>query len=98
MAARIHPAKGKKGDKRWTSAIALAVMREAQDGNEKYLARIAQKLVGLAMKGDLAAMKEIGDRLDGKPPQTIAGDSDKPHELVIRVIDPTRGITLENDE
>jgi len=43
-------------------------------------------------------MKEIGDRLDGKPPQTIAGDSDKPHELVIRVIDPTRGITLENDE
>ena len=51
---------------------------------------IAAKCVAMALDGDLAAMKEIGNRLDGKPVATVVGDSDKPHELVIRVVDPTK--------
>ena len=58
--------------------------------NVKKLRLLARKLVDRALEGDVTAMKKIGDRLDGRPSQTIAGDSDKPHEVVIRVIDPTK--------
>ena len=32
---------------------------------------IAEKLVELAMEGDMAAIKEFGDRVDGKAPLAI---------------------------
>lgn len=40
------------------------------------------------MKGDLEALKEIGNRLDGKPAQSIAfEDQDgKPSALVVRFV------------
>jgi len=69
----------------------IALKREAEKGTRtKKLQRIAGKLVDLAIDGNMAAIKEIGDRVDGKPTQAIGGDGDKPHELVIRVIDPTK--------
>ena len=39
-------------------------------------------------EGDLAAMKEINDRLDGRPAQsvTLAGDSENPLSMVIAEI------------
>jgi len=36
------------------------------------------------MAGDMAAIKEIGDRLDGKPARAVIGDSDQPIELTMR--------------
>jgi hypothetical protein len=39
--------------------------------NPLALRRIAGKLVERAQEGDLAAIKEIADRLDGKPAQVI---------------------------
>ena len=69
----------------------IALKREAEKGTRtKKLQRIADKLVDLAVEGNITAIKEIADRVEGRPTQTIAGDSDKPHELVIRVIDPTK--------
>ena len=35
------------------------------------LRRIAAKLIGRAAEGDLAAIREIADRLDGRPAQVI---------------------------
>ena len=35
------------------------------------LAKIAQKCVEAAMEGDMSAIKEIGDRIDGKAPQSL---------------------------
>lgn len=70
------PAKpGPKSDKFWSEAIRMAVMREDEiDGKKvKRLRIVADKIVELAMTGDIAAMKEIGDRLDGKPAQAHTG-------------------------
>lgn len=42
------------------------------------LERIVSALVARACEGDLAAIKEIADRLDGKPSQAITGSDDAP--------------------
>ncbi len=72
MATRKSPAGGPKGDKLWRDAIMVAVKRQATDGKKtKKLAMLADKLVTKALDGDITAMKEIGDRLDGKPAQAV---------------------------
>lgn len=65
---------GRPKDKPWRQALMLALKDE--DGAK--LRRIAEKVVGLAEDGDLAAVKEIADRLDGKAAQTtvIQGDDE----------------------
>jgi hypothetical protein len=62
--------KGK--DKPWTEALRLAVFEEGPNGVRKIRA-IAQKCAEAAMAGDMQAIREIGDRLDGKPLQSIEG-------------------------
>lgn len=51
----------------WRDAIrrALAKHKDALDA-------CANQLVAAAMSGDLQALKELGDRLDGKPAQSMA--------------------------
>lgn len=48
--------------------------------------RIAEKLMTMAEEGDIQAMKEIGDRLDGKPSQAIDVGSDPERPLVTKVV------------
>ena len=50
------------------------------------LLHVCLKLVDKAVAGDNYAIKEIGDRLDGKPAQAITGPSGEPITLVERVI------------
>lgn len=69
------------GEKPWRDAIRRAVNRRVQgDGDPKALDKLAEQLVALGMSGDVPAIKEIGDRLDGKPRQesdvTIHDDRD----------------------
>lgn len=45
---------------------ALAERDDGPDGAHTRLDRVAQTLVGLAVDGNMAAIKEISDRLDGK--------------------------------
>jgi hypothetical protein len=66
--------------KLWEESIRRAVL--ADDG--KRLRSIAEKLLDLAAEGDIAAMKEIGDRLDGKAVQGVAGLDGGPVEMVFR--------------
>jgi hypothetical protein len=56
---------GRPNDKPWREAIQMAL----KDKDPKRLRKIADSLIDLAESGDLQAMKEIGDRLDGKPAQ-----------------------------
>ncbi len=70
MAAPINP-KGSKSDKQWRNAIQLAVHRLATDGKTKHLDLLAMRLVKAGAEGDVSALREIGDRLDGKPAQAI---------------------------
>ena len=89
MAASKRPSPGSKSDKLWRDALMLAVNGKDDKGKRK-LRALAEKTLELALDGDMAAIKEIGDRLDGKPAQAIVGDPDKP--IVQRVesviIDP----------
>ena len=41
------------------------------------LPAVVDQLISKAIEGDMQAIKEIGDRLDGKPAQAIIGDSEE---------------------
>jgi len=79
MAARLDRKSPFKADKFWREAIQLAVHGKDATGKRK-LRAIAEKLVLLALDGDLGAIKEIGDRLDGKAAQPISGGPELSHE------------------
>ena len=70
MAARINPSKGGKPDKLIRDALMIALNREhiGDDGKKiRKIQAIAAKLVESAIDGNIAAAKEIGDRVDGRP-------------------------------
>lgn len=70
MAGNPNPT-GRKADKVVRDAL-LAALR--QDPNK--LKKAAEKAWDKAIEGDLAAFKEIADRLDGKAVQAIVGDNE----------------------
>jgi hypothetical protein len=75
--------KGK--DKIWSEAIRRAVLRTTADKKTRRLDALADKLVSAGIDGDIPAIKEIGDRLEGKPTQMVAGDPDgSPLTVVLR--------------
>lgn len=87
MAARNNPGGGKGQDKQWSDAIRVAAFEKQKGKNGQQKLRLAaQKLVDLAVEGDMAALKEMGDRLDGKPTQTHEGTPEHPIEHVHRII------------
>ena len=56
----------------WTDALRKAVLRLAEDGSKrKKLDVIAAGVVNAAVAGDMAAVTEIANRLDGKPIQPV---------------------------
>ena len=64
----------------WAEALNRALL--AEDG--KALRALADKIVEKALEGDVPALREIGDRLDGKPAQQVqlSGDADAPLKIV----------------
>jgi hypothetical protein len=68
---------GPKSDKEWRDAVRMAVHElRLADGDDKVkktraLRLLARRLVSRGLEGDVAALKEIGDRLDGKPAQAV---------------------------
>lgn len=60
----------KKG-KDWTQAIRKALAHYSGEGATKGMEMLASELVTAASKGDAWALKEIGDRIEGKPGQSI---------------------------
>lgn len=78
MAAPKNPL-GAKSDKIWREAVMRAVKRESEGkGSPHQLEKLADMLVATGLTGDVSALKEIGDRLDGKPVQMLASDPDNP--------------------
>lgn len=68
-----HPTGGKP-DKLIRDALMVALNREARDAEgrpTRKLALIAEKLVEKAISGDVPAIKEIADRVDGRPAQAL---------------------------
>lgn len=77
-----------KQNRLWAETIRRAVLQS--DGAR--LRRIAETLLDKAAEGDISAIKEMGDRLDGKAAQalTLAGGDGGPVEFSVverRVVD-----------
>lgn len=73
--------------KQWASAIQRALEKRGVSRVEA-LDALAEKLLLKAEEGDMGALKELGDRLDGKPAQsvTLGGDADAPIEMNVRTV------------
>ena len=56
---------------RWRRAIANALDQRSKRDQVVALELLAEKLIDMALAGDLGAIKEIGNRLDGMPPQSV---------------------------
>lgn len=58
--------------KRWQMAIERAIAKRSSRKEElDALDDLAEKLLDLCAQGDLSALKELGDRLDGKSSQSL---------------------------
>jgi hypothetical protein len=71
-----------KTNRLWAETIRRAVVQD----DAQRLRQIAEALLIKASEGDMAAIKELGDRLDGKALQEnkLSGDSDQP--LTIKIV------------
>lgn len=73
-------------EKTFANMLRVALKAAHAEGGDK-LRIIADQLVEKAMGGDLQAVKEIADRLDGKPSQQVEliGDPDSPITTITRI-------------
>jgi len=74
-------AQGGRKEKPWRDALMVAL----KDKGEEHLRSTAQKVVAAACDGDMQAVNEIANRLDGKPAQAlnIGSGEDGPLQMVI---------------
>jgi hypothetical protein len=73
-------------EKSFANMLNIAI-KEAIEGSDKTKLRaVADALVEKAMSGDVQAIKEVADRIDGKVPQAVAGvdDDENLGPLVVR--------------
>lgn len=65
-------------------AIEAALNLKSRSGAKARIEVIADKIVSMAEDGDLAAIKELADRIDGKVAQALAGHDGGPIVVTIR--------------
>lgn len=81
--------------KRWTQAIERALEKRSRGDMVKALDELAEKLLVAADSGEQWALKELGDRLEGKPAQAIeaSGPDGGPlmfQQITRKIIDPAK--------
>lgn len=81
------PLGNQNASKQWKKSIEKALARLGNSDIDAGLAIIADKVVKSAAEGDKDAWKDIADRLDGKPAQsvTLSGDEENPVKTVSRI-------------
>lgn len=76
---------------RWRRAIEKALDNKSKALGQKALVAIAEQLLDKAIEGDISALRELGDRIDGKVAQqlNIGGQEDNPvkQQWTIEVVD-----------
>lgn len=84
--------------KRWSAAIDRALGKRAEGQSlkdaQEALDELAGKLLEAADNGDGWALKELGDRIEGKPAQSVTLSGDEDHPLVTKI---TREIISSKD-
>jgi hypothetical protein len=81
-----NPSGPPKRVKLWRDAINRAIKRR-EESDPQALERLADKLIAAVECGDVSAIKEFGDRLDGKVAQAIIGgdEDDPPIHAITRI-------------
>jgi len=74
-----------KKAKIWTAAIERALEKRMGD-RKQALDELAEKLLRKCDEGDLSALKELGDRLEGKPAQSVNVGGEDGGNLIIEVV------------
>ena len=73
-------------EKSFANMLNIAI-REAHDEGKDKLRAVADALVTEAIAGNIQAIKEVADRLDGKVPQALVGDDESdPINLITKVV------------
>lgn len=69
----------------WRAAIERALDRRTQRREDGILEidAIADALLDATLKGDMVAIKEFGDRLDGKAVQAVTGEDGGPVQVYV---------------
>ena len=73
--------------KKWTAAIERALERRAKVSlrtMQEELDDLAEKFLKAVEEGDIAAWKELGDRMEGKPAQSVAVTGEEGGPLSVR--------------
>ena len=83
MAKRKTPSKGSKPDKLIRDMLIFLLHEKEKDGSTK-LRKVANKLISLAINGDLSSIKEIANRVDGKNINTLAVNGNDEINYLIR--------------
>jgi hypothetical protein len=60
--------------------------RDLKEGDGETLRKIVEALLDKAIAGDLNAIKESRDTLDGKPPQQVQLQGDEENPLVTKIV------------
>lgn len=77
----------KKG-RDWTQAIRKALAHYSGEGATAGMEKLARKLIEAAENGDAWALKELGDRIEGKPSQTVDMKlTQTPHEDALKMLE-----------
>lgn len=85
-----NPAGRPVAGKAFADMLRVAVNEAHGDGGTK-LRALADRLVAEALAGNVQAIREIADRLDGKATQALehlGPDGMAPESIVIRIVDP----------
>lgn len=78
---------GRKQEKPFRDALKLELAK-LQDDDQRGLRKIARSLIEAAESGDMQAIRELADRVDGKVPQGVIGgdDGENPISVVNKIL------------
>jgi hypothetical protein len=79
----LNPSGRPVSQKSFAAMLKLAINEAGQQPGTTRLRDVADALVNHAIYGNINAIKEIADRLDGKVPQGIAGDPENPFTVAL---------------
>lgn len=66
-----NPSGDAAGAKIWRQALVRALKRRETGEDKQALEFLADALLDKALQGDIPALRELGDRLDGKAKETV---------------------------
>lgn len=79
-----RPAGSENKDKPFREALRMEISDAKK--NPKILRKIAKSLLSLAAEGDVSAIKEVADRLDGKCAQSVQVGGEDGGPLVVEIV------------